>query len=117
MSKSIDYKVGDRVYSYTGQAYEFLGVGYTDDTHYYRRDSDGLIASSEFARDFSKMVRPLKGQLWTYRHPGGVKVFREILAVAEGYVVYNWRAEDMESDSAQLKVLTVEEFAKGAKFE
>lgn len=113
-----EYEIGDTVYSKTGMAHEFLGVGYVDDTHYYRRKRDNFIAASGHPDDFSKTITVLKGQYWNYSYapnlPNSIK--RHVLAVSDGYVVYEWYEND-DVGVTELSAKTVDDFLKGSTLE
>lgn len=112
------YEVGDTVVRKAAgtprMPIEFLGVGYSDDTHYYRRD-DGLIFGTFYPAEFEKYVpRPEKGERWKVIGMSPM-VTRVVLDVSDEYVIYNARHD--QSGNSYLHVKTLEEFMQGVRVE
>lgn len=110
-----DYAVGDTVYSRDGGAYEFLGVGFVDDTHYYRRKLDGYVFKSTafpLGSEYTATPVPAKGQIW---HKEG-RTTRHVLAVVDDYVVFEWWYP-AKSTVRLLSAKTTEPFLMGSTLE
>jgi len=110
-----NYEVGDTVNhkNRPDYTYEFLGVGYVDDRHYFRRTDDSLIVETAMPHTFEKHVpMPKPGEEWALSKD--VTIHRHVLVVTEDYVIYN-SVNVGSGGPSYLHVALLSDFRRGLK--